>query len=81
MCELRVRLEEVGLASGAEFEMPLRQVELADILGLSTVHINRTIKDLRRTGLIQIAGGTLTIPDLLGLQKVAGFDPAYLQAV
>ena len=79
MCELRVRLEEVGLASGAEFEMPLRQVELADVLGLSTVHINRTIKELRRTGLIQIAGGTLSIPDVPALESVAGFDPTYLR--
>ena len=78
LCELRFRLEGVGMASGAEFEMPLTQVELADALGLSPVHINRTLRELRTTGLIRLATGTLTILDISVLELVAGFDPAYL---
>lgn len=54
-------------------------MELADILGLSTVHINRTLQQLRVTGLIQLWGGIVTILDLPTLETVAGFDPAYLQ--
>lgn len=79
LCELRVRLEAVGLANGPELEVGFTQLELADVLGLSAVHINRTLQELRRTGLIQLSGGTLSILDVPVLEAVAGFDPTYLQ--
>ena len=79
LCELRVRLENVGLARPEGYDLDFTQVELADILGISTVHINRTLQQLRGTGLIQFSGGTVTILDLPTLETVAGFDPAYLQ--
>ena len=79
LCELWVRLEVAGLASGAQFEFPLTQVELADVLGLSAVHMNRSIKKLRDTGLIRLSNGTLTILDIPALEGAAGFDPAYLR--
>lgn len=80
ICELRVRLESVGLAEAATLDVPFTQVELADMLGLSTVHINRIVQALRRLGLIRLSSGTLTILDLPALEALAGFDPVYLSA-
>ena len=81
LCELRVRLEHVGLASGAMFDLEFTQVDLADVLGLSAVHVNRILQELRRTGLIKLSGGTLTILDQYALEMVGGFDPTYLGMV
>ena len=78
-CELRARLEGVGLASADGFEMNLTQAELADALGLTGVHINRVIRSLRQGGLIRMDGPRLTILDRPALEALAGFDPAYLR--
>lgn len=80
MCELRVRFEAVGLASNAEFDLHFTQAELGDVLGISTVHINRILQGLRQDGLIRLSGGTLSILNVPALEALAGFDPAYLQA-
>src|SRR4051794_22601631 len=77
-CELLVRLESVGLAKDNGFEFPLTQEELADALGLSPVHTNRVLTQLRDDGLIRISGKRLDILDLGRLCAYAGFDPAYL---
>jgi hypothetical protein len=66
------------LANGHECELPLTQAELADALGLSTVHVNRSLQELRGDGLIQLRGGSLTIPNWDGLKSAGEFDPAYL---
>ena len=79
LCELWIRFEAAGVASGAEFAFPLSQVDLADALGLSAVHINRSIKELRGTGLIRLADGILTILDISALESAAKYDPTYLQ--
>lgn len=79
LCELRVRMESVGLARAEEYDLDFTQMELSDILGLSTVHINRVLQQLRKTGLIQLSGGIVNILDLPTLEVVAGFDPTYLQ--
>jgi CRP-like cAMP-binding protein len=78
ICEMFFRLHAVGLANGERCEIPLTQAELADTLGLSTVHVNRTLQDLRRAGLITLRGKDLTIHDLAALQRVAMFSPGYL---
>jgi len=78
LCELFHRQEAVGLADGGACTCPLTQVELADALGLSIVHVNRTLQDLRRRGLIELRGRTLTIQRLGALQQVALFNPRYL---
>src|SRR5215203_3975018 len=52
LCEVYVRLRAVGLINGQAFEMPITQAELGDATGLSTVHVNRTLQDLRGHGLI-----------------------------
>jgi CRP-like cAMP-binding protein len=79
-CELHVRLCRVGLVHDAVFEVPLTQEEPADALGLTAVHINRTLQRLRNEGLIEYGGGTLTIVQSVRLCKAAGFDPDYLHA-
>ncbi len=79
LCELRVRLDTVGLvAEGGSYELPLTQEELADVLGLSPVHVNRVLQQLRGDGLIATRGKTLTIRDVARLEAFAGFDPNYL---
>lgn len=77
-CELLVRLQAVGLAHGDAYDFPLTQAELADAAGLSTVHVNRTLQELRAAGLITLRGKQLTIVDVERLKAMAGFDPAYL---
>ncbi len=77
-CELLVRLESVGFAKDNGFEFPLTQEELADALGISPVHTNRVLTQLRDDGLIRLSGKRLDILDLDRLCTYAGFDPAYL---
>lgn len=79
LCEFLVRLEAVGLARASEIDMRLTQAELADVVGMSVVHINRILQELRRTGLIKLSHGVLCILDRSGLEMLADFDPAYLQ--
>lgn len=77
-CELYVRLEVVGRAHDDGYEFPLTQRELSECLGLTVVHANRTLQELRRRGLIELESRYLTIRDRRGLDGVAEFDPAYL---
>jgi CRP-like cAMP-binding protein len=77
-CEIYFRLNAVGLADGHSIPFPVTQEQIGDSLGLSTVHVNRSLQKLRSSGLITLRGGTLAIEDWPGLQKVAEFDPIYL---
>jgi CRP-like cAMP-binding protein len=77
-CELFVRLRSVGRANGSGFDFPLTQEELGDTLGVSTVHVNRILQQLRDDGLILLGGKTLAIPDFERLATFADFDPNYL---
>jgi CRP-like cAMP-binding protein len=77
-CELLVRLDIVGLAEDNSFEFPLTQLELSECLGLTAVHTNRTLKELRKRELMALEGRRASILDLATLQCVAEFDPAYL---
>ncbi len=78
LCEVFVRLRAVGLADCDECEFPITQNEIGDALGLSTVHVNRILQELRREGLIVFKNKRVTIPDLDRLKEAVGFDPAYL---
>ena len=74
-----VRLRAVSLVNGQEFEMPITQAELGDATGLSTVHVNRTLQELRGNGLITTPkSGRVVIEDWDGLQKAGEFDATYL---
>lgn len=77
-CELHRRLLAVGLADAAGCPMPLTQLDLADALGQTSVHINRTLQELRGSGMITLRSRHLTIHDHDGLQRLAIFDPVYL---
>lgn len=76
--ELFLRLEAVGLVQDESCPMPLTQNELADAMGMTPVHANRTIRDLRASGTIELSGRRLTVLDRSGLAGIAQFDPAYL---
>lgn len=77
-CELHARLAAVDLADDVSCPMPLTQPDLADALGQTTVHINRTLQDLRATQLLTLKGRRLTVLDPGGLRQLAKFDPLYL---
>lgn len=78
LCELFERLRAVGLTRESSCELPLTQTEIADAVALSAVHVNRTLMELRRSGLVSFHTRQLEIHDLPGLKIAAGFDPEYL---
>jgi CRP-like cAMP-binding protein len=78
LLELMHRLEQIGQASGDSFALPLTQPLLADALGLSVVHVNRTLRRLQHDGLISIQARRVTILDGEGLQRAADFHRGYL---
>jgi len=78
LCELMLRMRAAGRAGGLACAMPLTQIELGDALGLTAVHVNRTLQSLRGENLIELGGGTLTVRNWRELKRAAGFDPAYL---
>jgi CRP-like cAMP-binding protein len=78
LCELYLRLEVVDLAGEWRFRLPLTQTDIADVTGLTSVHVNRMLKSLRDDGLLTFRGGEVTIHDLPRLQQVAEFSPDYL---
>jgi CRP-like cAMP-binding protein len=81
LCELLVRLRAVELVEDHAFNLPVTQAELGDALGLSTVHVNRVLQDLRGENLIALHGGSLKVLDWEGLQNAGEFDPTYLHLV
>lgn len=77
-CELHVRLGIVGKADDNSFAFPLTQRELSECVGLTVVHVNRTLQELRRRGFVEVSNRQVTILDRPGLEAVADFDPGYL---
>jgi CRP-like cAMP-binding protein len=78
LCEFLVRMQAVGLAEDHACELPFTQAEIGNALGLSTVHVNRTLQELRGAGLITLRRGALTVTDWDGLTEAGEFDPTYL---
>ncbi len=78
MCELYLRACEVGEMAGPQVIRPLSQFVLADALGMTPVHINRVLKELRLTGAMDLRRGQLLILDPAKLVQIAGFDENYL---
>jgi CRP-like cAMP-binding protein len=78
LCELHLRLAVVGLADETGYALPITQIELAECLGLTSVHVNRVLRDLRERGLAEFSKGRVTFRDLPGLREVADFDSNYL---
>lgn len=77
-CELFFRLQAVDLTDVQSCDMPVTQTDLGDATGLTSVHINRTLQNLRESGLIILKGRRLTIPDLDALRDSAMFNENYL---
>lgn len=78
MCELYIRMRNIGLATDDECQMPLTQLVLADALGLTPVHVNRVLKVLKTARVMELKRGSLKIIDSGKLAEIAGFDGNYL---
>jgi CRP-like cAMP-binding protein len=81
LLELGARLALVGLGSKAGYACPLTQYLLADALGLSSVHVNRMLRQLRDKGMVTFRDGFVTFDDYGRLTEFAGFDPEYLDQI
>lgn len=79
VCELFTRMTGLGLADDDHFSCPVTQTQLGDALGLSSVHINRMIQELRADGLISWKSSIITVHDGAKLALAGDFDPAYLE--
>ena len=78
ICETECRLRAVGLCSDARFELPLTQPDIAEVCGLTSIHVNRVLRDLRERGLVTVRNGTVVIHDGHRLSRLGEFDPSYL---
>ncbi len=78
MCELYIRMRNIGIADHDRADLPLTQIVLGDALGLTPVHVNRVLGRLRTLGIMELSGGVLTISDPPRLALIAGFDDNYL---
>lgn len=78
LCEFGLRQERAGLGTKDRYDLPLTQEQLADALGLTQIHVNRTLKALEASGLISRNRRMLTITDWNALRAVGDFDPSYL---
>jgi len=80
LLELFVRLKGSGVADDMSFELPLTQELIGDAVGLTTVHVNRTMRSLREDKLIAVDGKRVTILDFEGLSLISDFENSYLGA-
>lgn len=81
LCEFAVRCENAGLGSVESFEWPLTQEQIADATGLTSVHVNRTLKALSKDGAVEGSGGPYRVKDWRLLTELGEFDQTYLHAV
>lgn len=79
-CEIYHRLKRRNLTYGDQCAMPLTQLDLADVTGLTPVHVNRTLQDMRALGLVELRSRWLRLPDMPRLRQIAIFDDRYLNA-
>lgn len=77
-CEMLLRLQVIGQAGPDSCEMPFSQEKLGDILGVTSVHVNRVLKELRDRNLLQLKSRRLTVPDVARLHAFCDFDPGYM---
>lgn len=77
-CEIFFRARAADLVRNGQFTLPLRQEQIGETLGMALVSVNRTLRDLRNTGLMDFRNRILTVPDFEGLAQLGDFDPAYL---
>ena len=77
-CEMGIRFEQAGLGARDDFVLPMTQMQLAEVLGVTAVHLNRSLQSLRAEGLVTTEGRRVQIADVAALCAVAEFDPKYL---
>lgn len=77
-CETATRLEVIGLGDTTGYDLPLTQAELSELLGITPVHVNRTLRELREEGLLTFKDQRVHIEDWTRLTALAEFDPTYL---
>jgi CRP-like cAMP-binding protein len=78
LCEFAIRLEAAGLADELGYELPMTQEQLADALGLTPVHVNRTLKALEVEGLLKRSKRNIAFPDWETMRNVGDFNQRYL---
>ena len=78
LCELCLRLEAAGLSRGRRYELPMTQEQLADAVGLTSVHVNRVLKQLAEEGLIRRDRRSIIIEDWNRMRDTGDFNERYL---
>lgn len=78
MCEMDAKLRAVGLSDNGHFSLPITQPDLGEACGITAVHANRMLRDLRLNKLMTFRGGDVAIHNYDRLTKLAEFDPTYL---
>lgn len=75
LCEVYERMSHNGLSYGQQCSMPLTQMDIADVTGLTPVHVNRTLQTMRNSKLIELQSKWLRIPDISALRQAAALAP------
>ncbi len=78
LCETNLRMLAIGASDGREFRLPVTQNDIAEICGLTSVHVSRVLRDLRTAGICSVRNALVQIRDIDQLIDVGEFDPAYL---
>ncbi len=78
LCEMAVRNNQIGRYNYSRFPFPMTQEHIADALGLTSVHVNRTLQGLRSEGLVDVSRREVIVRDWNGLVFAGEFDPGYL---
>jgi CRP-like cAMP-binding protein len=78
LCEMNARLLAIGASDGTGFALPMTQADIGEVCGLTNVHVNRVLRELREAGLCHVRSSVVNITDLKGLTAKAMFDPEYL---
>ena len=78
LCEFYHRFQIVGMTDATGYTLRMTQTDIAECTGLTSVHVNRTLKELRERGLVEFRNSRVEIPNLRALAAAGEFDPAYL---
>ena len=78
LCEVACRMEGLGAKVGTEIPFPATQLHIADMTGLTSVHVNRSLQALRGAGIVAVQSRTISILDWEQLTRIGDFDPDYL---
>jgi CRP-like cAMP-binding protein len=77
-CEMAIRYEQAGRGDRSSFPLPITQTDLADATGMTGVHVNRTLKELRTRSIAELRSGVVTVHDWEQLVAAGDFDPAFM---